>query len=184
MKLHIGCGKRYLKGYIHIDPADLPHIDYKTKADLLPMIASDSVEIIYASHILEYYDRNEAVTVLCEWRRVLKIGGTLRLSVPDFSKLITLYNITSDLSKIIGPLYGRWEIPGSGTLIYHKTTYDFDSLKALLEENGFYNIKIWDWKEVFSGDNKGFDDYSQAYYPHMDKENGLLISLNIEGTKC
>jgi len=24
------------------------------------------------------------------------------------------------------------------------------------------------------------DDYSQAYVPHMDKENGILISLNVE----
>jgi len=27
------------------------------------------------------------------------------------------------------------------------------------------------------------DDHSQAYLPHMDKENGILISLNIEATK-
>jgi hypothetical protein len=28
-----------------------------------------------------------------------------------------------------------------------------------------------------------FDDHSQAYIPHMDKENGTLISLNIETIK-
>jgi hypothetical protein len=28
-----------------------------------------------------------------------------------------------------------------------------------------------------------FDDHSQAYLPHMDKENGTLISLNIEAVK-
>ncbi|RPJ57790.1 MAG: methyltransferase, partial [Dehalococcoidia bacterium] len=26
-------------------------------------------------------------------------------------------------------------------------------------------------------------DYSQAYIPHMDKENGILISLNVEATR-
>jgi len=25
------------------------------------------------------------------------------------------------------------------------------------------------------------DDFSQAYLPHMDKEHGTLVSLNLEG---
>lgn len=184
MKLHIGCGKRFLKGYIHIDPADFPHIDYKTRADRLDMFESETADLIYASHILEYYDRAEVVAVLKEWRRVLKKGGVLRLAVPDFDKLIQVYKTTGDLSRILGPLFGKWEIPGAGETIFHRTTYDHNSLKTVLEENGFGNIKLWEWREVFTGENEGFDDYSQAYFPHMDKENGLLISLNIEGTKC
>ena len=28
-----------------------------------------------------------------------------------------------------------------------------------------------------------YDDYSQSYLPHMDKENGMLMSLNLEGRK-
>ena len=27
------------------------------------------------------------------------------------------------------------------------------------------------------------DDYSQAYIPHMDKDNGTLMSLNVEAIK-
>jgi hypothetical protein len=27
------------------------------------------------------------------------------------------------------------------------------------------------------------DDYSQSYLPHMDKENGTLMSLNLEAVK-
>jgi hypothetical protein len=36
---------------------------------------------------------------------------------------------------------------------------------------------------VFRGELAGFDDYSQAYIPHMDKEGGRLISLNLEAEK-
>ena len=64
--------------------------------------------------------------------------------------------------------------------VYHKTTYDFISLKRVLELAGFSNIKLWDWKEVEHGK---YDDYSQSYIPHMDKENGQLMSLNIECDK-
>ena len=31
--------------------------------------------------------------------------------------------------------------------------------------------------------HKNFDDYSQAYIPHMEKNTGLLMSLNVEAYK-
>jgi hypothetical protein len=64
--------------------------------------------------------------------------------------------------------------------IYHKTAYDFSSLKEVLEQSDFKNIRYWDWKAT---EHSEFDDHSQAYYPHMDKDNGTLISLNVECTK-
>ena len=50
-------------------------------------------------------------------------------------------------------------------------------LKEVLELNGFSNIKKYDWRKT---EHASFDDHSQAYLPHMDKENGTLRSLNIE----
>ena len=64
--------------------------------------------------------------------------------------------------------------------VYHKTIYDFLSLKKVLEEAEFKNIRKWDWRNV---DHGHIDDYSQAYIPHMDKDNGVLISLNVECEK-
>ena len=64
--------------------------------------------------------------------------------------------------------------------IYHKTTYDYISLKHLLTNLNFNDIKLYDWKQT---EHSQFDDHSQAYIPHMDKENGVLISLNVECTK-
>ena len=64
--------------------------------------------------------------------------------------------------------------------IYHKTVYDFNDLKQVLENNKFNNIKKWDWRLV---DHGSIDDYSQAYLPHMDKDCGTLISLNVECNK-
>ncbi len=182
MKLHLGCWHRYIPGFIHIDLCDMPHIDYKTNINNLPMIKSNSVELIYSSHTFEYFDRVQAPLVLKEWNRVLKSGGVLRIAVPDFDKLIEVYNKSKDLNKILGPLYGRMEIDtknGKDTL-YHKTVYNFNTLKELLENNGFANIKRYKWEDTI---HKDYDDHSQAYYPHMDKENGILISLNIEAIK-
>ena len=181
-KLHLGCGKRRLEGYVHVDLSEFPHVDYKHDLRSLPMFSSNSVELIYASHVLEYFDRTEVVLVLQEWRRVLKQGGVLRLAVPDFEALAEVYVEHRDLQLVLGPLYGRWPATGSLT-IYHKTVYDFPSLSAVLSEAGFVNVRRWDWRRAFVGEHQGYDDYSQAYIPHMDKEHGKLISLNVEADK-
>ena len=75
MKLHLGSGSRYLEGYVHIDIADYEHIDIRTSIDKLNTIDDDTVNEIYASHVLEYFDRNEVEFVLKEWMRVLKKNG-------------------------------------------------------------------------------------------------------------
>ena len=179
MKLHLGCGERYLEGFTHVDLAKYDHIDHEIPVDNLEIFSDNSVEEIYASHVIEYFDREEIKPVLKEWNRVLKENGVLRLAVPNFPELIKVYEISDDLSKILGPLYGKWKINTKS--IYHKTVYDEKSLTDILEKAGFRNIRKWDWKTVFSDHN--YDDHSQAYFPHMDKENGIHVSLNLECVK-
>ena len=146
------------------------------------MVEDGTAELIYACHVLEYFDRVEVKTVLQEWYRVLKPGGVLRVAVPDFSALIEVYRECRDLSLIHGPLYGRLVIStekGERT-VYHRTTYDFQALGAVLASAGFRNPHRYDWRKTPHGD---IDDFSQAYIPHLDKEHGRLISLNVEATK-
>lgn len=180
LKLHVGCGKRLLPGFVHIDLADYPHIDWQKDVRDLSFLPAHSAQLLYASHVIEYFDRWEVVEVLRNWRQVLQPGGTLRLAVPDFEAMATLYMENKDLGAYLGPLYGRMEISGTDTKIYHKTTYDFASLESVLIENGFENVRRYDWTKTI---HKEVDDHSQAYLPHMDKEHGTLISLNVEATK-
>ena len=85
MKLHLGCGKRYLEGFIHVDIAEFQHIDYQLPVDDLSTFKSNEADEIYASHVLEYFDRNDVINVLNEWRRVLKPGG-FKISCTKFPK--------------------------------------------------------------------------------------------------
>lgn len=182
MKLHLGCGHRYIPGFVHVDLYDLLHVDYKSGIDDLSVLDDGAASLIYSSHSFEYFDRTEAVGVLKEWYRVLAPGGVLRLAVPDFDALIRVYRESGSLDRILGPLYGRMEIESQNgnEMLYHKTTYNFDSLKELLEENGFKKTHRYNWRNTI---HKDYDDHSQAYFPHMDKDGGLLISLNVEAVK-
>jgi len=181
LKLHLGCGHRHLEGYVHVDIDQLPHIDYpNTDIGNLSMFGDSSVDLIYTCGSFEYYNREEAVDVLREWKRVLKKNGVLKISVPDFNSVVKVYEKYNDLDGIgiLGPLFGKWKI-NNGQFIYHKTVYDEKSLSNLLATQGFLGIKKYDAHEFLP---KDYDDYSLAYVPHLDK-NGIQMQLNLECIK-
>ena len=178
MKFNIGCGHRnFGKEWIHIDGKNYDHID---SSDIFIKDYQDnSADLIYASHFIEYFDREEVVPLLKRWKNVLIPNGVLRLAVPDFKVYSKLYSDKQySLDSFLGPLYGK--MPMGDKTIYHKTTYDYASLATLLKEIGMRNVKKYNWEET---EHAQFDDHSQAYLPHMDKGNGELMSLNVECIK-
>ena len=87
MKFNIGCGWRnFGKSWIHIDGGDYDHLD---SSDIyLKDYENGSGDLIYASHLIEYFDREEVVPLLKRWKNILKPNGVLRLAVPDFDVVL------------------------------------------------------------------------------------------------
>lgn len=177
IKLHLGCGKRYIPGFIHIDLVDYEHIDYQADIRHLDMFESNTVDLIYASHILEHFGRWEYEEVLKEWYRVLKKGGILRLSVPDFNAYLGLYREGWQLDRLFSCFCG-----GQYTeLDYHHMVFNEEFLtRILITSIGFKKAYRWNWRNTEHSD---IDDFSQSYHPHMDKIHGRLMSLNMEAEK-
>lgn len=172
IKLHIG-GKEPHPDWKILDVEPRPEVDYVSNASDLSQFEDNSVEVIYASHVLEhfYYSLdNELINTLKEWHRVLAPGGKLLVSVPDLKTLCWLY-----LNPNLMPLERHHLmriIFGGQTNIYdvHKVGFDFDSLALYLEEVGFQEY------EQFSEFNL-FNDCSSLRI--LD----TLISLNIIAKK-
>lgn len=178
IRLHLGCGRKFLKGFTHIDIDSFPNIEFIAKMDELNMIEDNSVEIIYASHALSYYDRNEVDKVLLEWKRILKPGGTCYVSVPDLDALIEIYKLTGEASKVLGPIYGIWPNELGETFIQHRTIWNKKDMYQKLESLGFVNIREFDAVSFLGAIDNEYDDYSLAYYPHLDRA-GIKVSLCI-----
>jgi len=176
MKIHLGCSDVKIPGFINIDQEYKHHIDYIADVSKLVMFEDNTISLIYTSHVLEHFGRHDIERVLTEWYRVLKPGGTLRISVPDFEAIVRAYQKGYEMEDLMGLLYGGQD----KKLNYHYVCFNFKYLKQLLEKVGFVDIKKYDWRKTI---HKDYDDYSQAYLPHMNKEDGLLMSLNVEAKK-
>ena len=162
-KFNVGCGSwDFGAGWTNVDALQMPHID--SHDIYLGEYKRESIDLIYASHLIQYFDGTEALDLLREWYKKLKVGGKLRISVPDIVKLIAVYE-RGALADILGPLYGKMRM--GDKWIYHKIVYDWHSLNFLLQACGFRkkNIMVTDpWYK--------YDDCSKAE-----------ISLNMEAIK-
>jgi predicted SAM-dependent methyltransferase len=178
VKLHLGCGPRHIPGFVHVDAQPGPHIDIVGPVEKLP-VPDASATLVYASHVLEHFGRFEYKAVLKEWHRVLAPGGTLRLAVPDFAACAALYyesGLSDRMSGLAGLLVGGQR----DAYDFHKMVFDENSLRADLLEAGFTSVRRWDWRTT---EHAGVDDYSQAYIPHLRKDDGRLMSLNLEADR-
>lgn len=174
-KLHIGCGKNYIPGWTNLDLFSSVKADVYADITALPFDRG-SFDLIYASHVLEHVQRNAVIATLSHWRDLLKDGGVLRLAVPNFESVVRWYIDTGDLRAVTGLLYGGQNHPKNN----HFITFDQNTLRSDLLKAGFNTVHYWDWRKT---EHAKFDDFSQCYLPHMDKEKGMLMSLNMEAVK-
>ncbi|PJF38486.1 MAG: methyltransferase, partial [Phototrophicales bacterium] len=104
----------------------------------------ESVDLIYNCHVLEHFKRRDVPRVLKEWHRVLRPGGVLRISVPDFAQICEVYRRFGKLDLVVGALFGRQDY------LYniHYNVFDFESLSRSLMDAGFVNVRRYDWRET------------------------------------
>jgi hypothetical protein len=90
MRLHLGCGERYLEGYVNIDyPADQHSVQVSSPADLhadITKLSYDpgSIAEVRLHHVFEHFDRVTALRLLVDWHGWLREGGLLVIETPDF----------------------------------------------------------------------------------------------------
>lgn len=166
-KLHIG-GRQRVTGWEILDVYPGEHVDHVCDAKSLAIFADGTFDVIYASHVLEHFDYYKDLTpVLIEWRRKLKPGGRLMLSVPDLDMLCARF---ADKRRYnAGDRYHLMRIIMGGHTDdhdYHLTAFNEEIMAHHLAQAGFGEL-------VRVGEFDFFKDSSGQRF------DGQLISLNV-----
>jgi predicted SAM-dependent methyltransferase len=173
--IHLGCGELNDNRFINVDARPFPHVHYVQKINSMKNFPSNYADLIYASHLLEHVSHRKTSNILKQWHRILKKGGILRLSVPDFDKIINIYlSEHKNIKSIQGPLMG-----GQGYKFnQHKAVFNKDYLKQKLLAVGFKKIRYWNPNKITL---HSFNDWASRKVIINKKE--YTISLNLEAIK-
>ncbi|TLD69260.1 methyltransferase domain-containing protein [Phragmitibacter flavus] len=173
--VHLGCGSLELPGFINVDLRAHPHVHHRANVDRLPFLKDGSIDLIYVSHCLEHISHRKIEKTLSEWRRVLKVGGILRIAVPDFDAVLSAYaKSQNDIKCIQGVLMGGQDYAQN----FHYTTFNETFLKSMLENGGFEDVRRWNPSNVGLGKAT---DCSTAVL--KVGETVIPVSLNLEAVK-
>jgi hypothetical protein len=150
--LNVGAGSVVIDGYTPLD------IKTGTEAGKLPY-ADESVDEVYASHVLEHIARADTISTLREWIRVLKPGGIIRVAVPDmelWAKWVVEGKHDFDMAGIA---YGG-QIDADD---FHRNAFNGATLAGLFRELGLISVR--------------------KFQPFAEDCSRHPISLNLEGVK-
>ena len=174
--IHVGCGDIQAQGFINIDARKKPHVHIvTTNLFRLEMIPSEVADLIYMSHVLEHVGHRDVVATLTEMQRLLRPGGVLRVSVPDFDHIVAVYKATSgDVAAIEQPLMGGQDYPFN----FHFSVFNERHLQAKMLKSGFQSTRTWD---PLRCEHHNFEDWASMNINWRGQE--FPISLNIEAIK-
>lgn len=172
--LNLGCGESSALEFINVDVEPYPNIHHIQDITDLSNFLDNSVDMVYASHVLEHIPKEKLLKTLQEWRRVLKTGGLLRFAVPNFDALADIYLRSGKNVELI-----RDQVLGQNPPFNnHYTLWNIDYAKKILEKNGFANSRVWD---PYTVEHHNFTDRATRTMK-VDGED-ILFSLNIEAKK-
>jgi len=123
-----------------------------------------TVDIIFASHFIEHLPKNAADKFLKNCYEILKTGGILRLVIPDIDILVKTYlkQVSENPIAASEELNARF-FEGS----QHKWMYNLQSLKEILKNVGFKNIKKFDYRKSKIKDIHKLETPELKYYTSL-----------------
>lgn len=138
-------------------------VSFDIREDVKPDVVCDlrhipvpdqTFDIVFSSHVLEHFGFTKVDKVIKEWSRILKVGGELRLVVPNLRYVGKRLQEDSMQATDMWVLYGEQDYPKN----FHASGYTPKLLKALIESTGYYeNIQI---KEGFLEGPEGPDSWN------------------------
>jgi len=139
LRLNLGSGSGRMAGFYNVDINSDFKPDFLCDLNQGLPFPDDSVDEIYAAHVIEHFSYHRVSWVLADWIRALKSGGKLTIRCPDFEWVCRSY-ISGEVGylRAIQLLYGGQTIKDFDT---HYTALDFQWLLGQLTYHGCKDIK-------------------------------------------
>jgi predicted SAM-dependent methyltransferase len=98
--VNLGCGAHFHQSWINIDFVSTGEGVIAHNLTTGIPLPTDSMEVVYHSHVLEHFTKLQAELFIQECFRVLKKNGIIRIAVPDLEGIIKEYiDIIEKLKK-------------------------------------------------------------------------------------
>lgn len=147
LKVHFGCGKKYLDGYLNIDQS--PDSVADVVDDVMSIRFDDnSVSEFVMYHFIEHLNKYDAENFLNNLYRYLCPGGTLIIEAPDIVKVAKLIiDNKNNYTELEGGAYGLRGFYGEPFAKmefgdYHKWGYSEYTLSEKLRQIGYSKIYL------------------------------------------
>jgi SAM-dependent methyltransferase len=176
-RLNWGCGDAGEPGWINSDLKEGPGIDVTADIrDGLP-IPDDTLDYIVSIHALPMISYPDLVPVLGELRRMLRPGGVLRLSLPDFDRSVDAYRRRDEQYFLVPESELR---SFGGRAIVHMLWYGYtvtlftaDFIEELLWKVGYREVRRCSFRQTHSRHAPGI----------LELDNREAESLFVEAVK-
>ncbi|HEX7708546.1 MAG TPA: hypothetical protein VF701_18940 [Thermoanaerobaculia bacterium] len=170
LRLNLGCGPNALEGWTNIDSVAHPGVDHV--ADLREGLPFEHVAFIYAEHFIEHLPYDDALSLMRECRRVLRVDGVLRLSTPNLDWVWASHyrrTFEKEEHELLGCFWMNLAFHGWG----HQFLWNFATLKATLLDAGFGEVLRVQYGESTYPELRGIERHEQR--PDFDDLSHILI---------
>ena len=136
MKLHIG-GKQIKDGWKILNIQKNDGVDFVGSISDLSQFDDNSIEEIYASHVVEHVDQKNIKKTLEGIYRVLKNDGKFYISVPDLDVLCRIFIDNKAPAKVKFHVMRMMFGGQTDEFDYHYFGWNYEFLNSYLIEAGF-----------------------------------------------
>lgn len=143
MNLNLGSGTNRKQDYISVDKY-VPEADEHWDITSTWPHDDESVDNIYACHVIEHLSRKEFGDFVAEVNRVLKPGGTIEILCPDIILVCIKFLADPNDGYSMMQLYGLQSNDGE----FHKNGFTLDSLKRAFTGYAAENLPPTDDTEL------------------------------------
>lgn len=136
--------------YKQVDVRNFKGVSYVCNAwEITSHVKYETVTDIYSRHFFEHLTHSQALRTLDAWFKILTKGGRVHLICPNMRFHLDQWhnwkNLSPEEKNHCRAGFWGWQKEGDvSSWDLHKSGYDFDKLKELVESKGFAKVKNLD----------------------------------------